>query len=102
MVVVVVVVAVLVAVLVPNPNILTIYYLLTPAWRQPTQELVTIYYSPLTTHYSLLTTHYSPARRRPATARGAPCDRVHLHHRLHRRVGTGPAQMRPRFRLRRL
>ena len=51
--------AALVAVLMLNPNILTIYYLLTPAWRQPTQDLVTIYYSPLTTHYSLLTSHHS-------------------------------------------
>ena len=57
MVVVVVAAAALVAVLMLNPNILTIYYLLTPAWLQPTQDLVTIYYSPLTTHYSLLTIH---------------------------------------------
>jgi len=41
MVVVVVAAAALVAVLMLNPNILTIYYLLTPVRREPTQDLVT-------------------------------------------------------------
>ena len=54
---VVLVVLVVVAVMVLNPEILTsISYLLTPARREPTQDLVTVYLL-LTTHHSLLTTH---------------------------------------------
>ena len=107
-VVVMVVVAAAVAVVVLNPDIRTYHFLLAhPSAAAAHPRPCYGHYSLLTTHYSLLTTHYftaynSPARRRPATARGAPRDRVQLHDRLHRRVGTGPAQTRPRFRLRRL